>query len=165
DVDFGMPFNAHLGYQWNNGFGLEAGLGEMLRAATVNTNYASTDAFVILEYEAYIEPLYRFDLGPKSALIAGLQVGVSTAIVETDYLDGNASGGGLVLEPELRYQFLFGRRFGLNLGLFYRQASFNNLEYEGNAVTNANGSGKWLLNDSGLGARVAFDFYFKRLTR
>lgn len=168
-TNYGFAEEEHLGYLWANGFGLEGGFEYVDRETTLTDTYEGSSYpvdYTVVELGVFVEPLYRFRLGGRSALIAGLQVGASEAVLAGDsyggYGYGDAYGGALVLTPDVRYQFLFGGRFGLELGAQYRLADFDTLNNtDGYSIVNSSG-GTWHLSDSGLAVRLGFDFYFHR---
>jgi tetratricopeptide (TPR) repeat protein len=159
----------HFGYLWANGLGLEGGFQYVDREAdfTQTSDGESFPAdFSMIEFGVFLEPLYRLSLGAHGALIGGLQIGASEAILtdDDDAAAGDFYGGGLVLTPDLRYEYVFGGRFGADLGVQYRIADFDTLHSTafGGNLENANGS-NWQLNDSGLAFRLGLNFYFRRL--
>jgi tetratricopeptide (TPR) repeat protein len=159
-TDVAFNGDGHIGYQWQNGLALELGEEIFVRAATFSDVYGDQLAFGAFETAFCIEPLYRFPLSRRGALLVGIKLGLSSATAHINK-GGIAGIGGptansTLIEPDVRYQFLVGRMVGLEAGLEYRSATFtfNPSETGGEALN---------IDDSGLVLRIGVDVYFGRI--
>jgi len=169
-LDFAEYQGLHLGYQWPSGPAPEVGYETMERAAVVHGGpYGLSYSFMDRDVDGYVEPLYRLALSRRTGLLGGLKIGAAEAFLSDNNFSTRAfKGSALMLAPELRYQILFGGRFGLEFGAEYRVANFSTLSTlsaSNGPVLNANGIGNWHLMDSGPALGIGLNVYFRRLVR
>jgi tetratricopeptide (TPR) repeat protein len=163
--------NFHLGYLFAGGFGLEGGF-ELLDRV-VNASYTYTDPFgysyqyqdsyLIAEDVLFVEPLFRFSLTPLLSLTGGLKMGYANDSIISGYSSTTASGHGVLYAPDLRLQFNFGGRLGLEIGGEYRMDNISPVSNGFGTITNGTDNSPWVLKNSGIAFRLGLNIYFTRL--
>lgn len=174
--DWGFYNDLHLGYVSPWGLGLEAGYqnhNRLLEIADKHTipGGSSTDlgGYSATTKAWYVEPLFRRAASRRVAVIGGVKLGVTDVLFNASKNGRstfNATGSGTLISPEVRVQFLFGGRFGLELGFEWRLANAGPLtDGNGNRVQALyNGALRdWNLEGSGPAFRLGLTWYFSRL--
>ncbi|HTB23013.1 MAG TPA: tetratricopeptide repeat protein [bacterium] len=148
----------HVGYQWQNGIALEIGEEALARVAVIQDSFGDDLTFEGTEDALCVEPLYRFTLSRRTAVLTGLKLGIGSASAVFTGDSGSttlASVGSTLVEPDLRFQFMLGRMVGLEAGLDYRFAAYNfDLDSGGGS------GGTWRMVDDGLVESIGVDVYF-----
>lgn len=180
-VDFGLNFDAHLGFLFEPGLGIEAGVSLLSRAVQASyvyrfggNYYSDYDLYSILETTYFVEPLWRFPFSRKLGLIAGVKLGYATASFKNstyNYSSNGANtfnGSGTLIAPDLRLQILFGGRVSLEVGGEYRFSDIGPMKNSlGTALQVYNDAGEledWRVSNSGIALRIGLNIYFSRLT-